>query len=314
MQPAPRGAAAQRDALRPRPEWRCALCGTTNWEDRACCRSCGKKKGAKKEQPGGDRSSNGNGSGNGTNSGKDGKGTDVTEDTEKLKARPKAPEVRAAEAETQAAALEGSAVALRQAGLTEKAAELAAEAAQLRKQVALPLPGRRLDLLRGFVERCVKRAAKSAAAVDAAEAALEEAKKDRDEANKELEKAEEQLAQLTKELGSGAEEPGAKRGRWGDLSKDPAEELRLTQQRLAEEQRQHEDLQKRTALPAELRDLAPEALRQRLEATAQTYAAAVAAGRWEEATGLSLEQGHLTAALRDAALADREAHEHWRGP
>ncbi len=225
--------------------------------------------------------------------------------------------MRAAEAEKHAAALEASAATLREAGLEEQAAAQEKEAAQRRKQAALPSDGKRLDLLKAFVARCEKRAEKSEEAVLAAQGALEDALVDRDEAEAELKAAEAQLATLRLSGATGAE-PESKRGRWGDADA-PAdataatEELQRTQQRLAEEQRLHADLKRRTAKPVELEGLGAQELRQRLEAAAAAYTTAVQEGRWGDATRLCLQQGHLTAALRELPMGEQELHEHWRG-
>ena len=111
-----------------------------------------------------------------------------------------APEERCAQTEAQAAALEGSAASLRKHGLAERAAELDAEAAQLRKRTPALAPGRRLDEAEGYLQRCQRRAAKSAEATAAAEAGLEEAKRLQATADAAAREADEQLQKLRKDL------------------------------------------------------------------------------------------------------------------
>ena len=154
-------------------EWLCAPCGASNWQTRAHCRHCSKKKGTEKTQtaPAGAAAA-----GKGDNS--EAK-TDQTAKKEGVQGeqveRPPAPEVRCAEANAQADALEASAATLRAAGLAERATQLEKDAAELRKKGEGPPEGRRLDLAKAFLSRCEARARKAAEAVDAATAKLRDA-------------------------------------------------------------------------------------------------------------------------------------------
>ena len=120
-------------------------CGTHNWLERAHCRSCSNAKGTKREKqvqkP-------------------EAKKLDETEGEKRpLEKRPLASEERAKLESDKAHALEASAATLRKAGLEDQAKELETAAAQHRKAAKEPAPGKRLDDLEGFVQRCEKRGA-----------------------------------------------------------------------------------------------------------------------------------------------------------
>ena len=178
----------------------------SNWQDRTVCRGCSKPKAGTK--PGAPRPGAAAAQPAAANAATApparGCWADFAdeEDKEKEKAtRPPAPEARCAEAAKQAAALETSSAALRTAGLAEKADELDAEAARLRKVAAsTPPPGRRLDLLQGFVARAEGRALKAAKELETMKKAFEEAESAKAAADKEHEDAKQQLETLKRDL------------------------------------------------------------------------------------------------------------------
>ena len=209
-------------------EWLCAPCGASNWQTRAHCRHCSKKKGTEKTQtaPAGAAAA-----GKGDNS--EAK-TDQTAKKEGVQGeqveRPPAPEVRCAEANAQADALEASAATLRAAGLAERAMQLEKDAAELRKKGEGPPEGRRLDLAKAFLSRCEARARKAAEAVDAAKAKLRDAEALQKTADKEVEDATQQLAKLRAEVSPGSD---AAMGAGADAALQQQQEAELAQLREA---------------------------------------------------------------------------------
>ena len=123
-------------------------------------------------------------------------------------ARPPGPEQRCAEATEQAAALKTSAAALMKAGLVDKARELELAATELEKQSLAPPPGKRLDMMQGYRDRCAGRLEKATKLVEATEAARAEALQKREEATLELKAAQSNLEKLKAQL-AGADGTGA---------------------------------------------------------------------------------------------------------
>lgn len=103
--------------------------------------------------------------------------------------------------------METSALALRAAGLDEKAEELRRAAEALEKLGVGPPPGKRLDLMQSYVERCKGRRDKASKLVEATQTALNEARKKQTGATRELEEAEASLEKLRADLAATAAAP-----------------------------------------------------------------------------------------------------------
>ena len=182
-------------------EWTCQACGVTNWMSRHTCRRCAAKRGTKRTA----RTGKGSSSAAPAEAGVPhvGPPASLAEVLQQPKpsGRPPAPETKAAETDAKAVALETSAATLEAAGLTAQAKSLKEEAALLRKQaLSMPRPGRRLDLLEGYVKRCGGRAQRERQAEEYASKSFEVARQAREAADMELEDAKVKLEQLRVEL------------------------------------------------------------------------------------------------------------------
>jgi hypothetical protein len=271
----PRREAGGVSAGTPRPQWQCASCGTHNWLERTHCRSCSKAKGSKraKQEP----------------------KPEAEEETKAAERRPLAPEERARQESAKADALEKSAEALRAAGLDEQAAELETAAAAHRKAAKEPPPGKRLDDLEGYAQRCEKRLAAKKAAREQAEQAAQQAKEAEEEAAQELNEAKLKLQALHAELGpQPADAPMGDRAAdellqkkeaeveqlraslaKAELERDTARQVGAEERRAAAEREQRAEVRAKQ-LEADAQNL--EALEAELRQLLATHAAAVQAG------------------------------------
>ncbi|CAK0869830.1 unnamed protein product [Prorocentrum cordatum] len=193
-----------------RPEWCCTGCSATNFEERRSCRRCGAaRRGAAATCPPPPPADSGADAKAGLAQQPTTNGAGTLADRPGWgKCRPPAPEEAAAAAEAKAAAMGASAEQLLAAGLGTEAQKLQRQAAEQRKRAgAAPPPGRRLDLLEGFVARAGARAEKAAKGAEAAELALARARSTEEALQKELAEGMAKLQQLRAETAAG-EAPG----------------------------------------------------------------------------------------------------------